>query len=127
MSDNKKDPSIILKQYYKEALLNGEYLNYKLNMIDYYNVLFKAIKLNKLYNILDSELCLFKYKKDDEDSVFMIFSIPTQSNSCEKVQKHLSEKVMNIIKILEDTFITIKYMNLKEIKEDKRTYLNVII
>lgn len=127
MSDNKKDPSIILKQYYREALLNGEYLNYKLNMIDYYNVLFKAIKLNKLYNILDSELCLFKYKKDDEDSVFMIFSIPTQSNSCEKVQKYLSEKIMNIIKILEDTFITIKYMNLKEIKEDKRTYLNVII
>ncbi len=127
MNNNKKDPSIMLKQYYKETLLTGEYLNYELDMIDYYNVLFNSIKLNKLYNILDSELCLFKYKHDDEDSVFMIFSIPMQNNSQSKIQKHLSEKIMNIIKILEDTFIMIKYMKLKEVKEDKRTYLNIII
>ena len=95
--------------------------------IDYYSVLCKAASKNVLYSInnLDekSNLCMFNYCHDGVDSIMMIFFIPMNSSNG---VKNTAEKVMNIVKHLEDSFVTIDHIDAKEIKDEKFVYVTAI-
>jgi hypothetical protein len=65
---------------------------------------------------------MFNYQYNNKDSVLMIFSIPLLNNE----NKHISEKIMDVLKLIEDCFITIDHMDLKNSKEDKFYYLTVV-
>lgn len=126
---NKKglDQETRLRMLFDETIQEENIMRENIDDINYYNLLCKSIAANKFYKFFNSNLSLFRYVYEGNDSVLMIFSIPIQSNKDEKDKKHITERIMEIVKSLEKTFVTIDYMTLQEVKEDKYYYLNVII
>ena len=58
-------------------------------------------------------------------SVMMIFAIPINTEE-ESGGKYVAERVMEIVKKAEDCFITLDYVDSKEIKEDKFVYVTML-
>lgn len=127
MSSSKVEQKERLRDFFDEAIKSSKVLHDSLNTIDYYTAFCKAWADNNGYRMLNCNLCLFKYKFKDEDSIMMIFGIPSPSNPESKDDpKHISQKVMELLKIAEDCFINLDYTDLKEVKEDKFHYLTII-
>jgi len=127
MSKKGIDQESRLRMYYDEAIKEENIMRENLEDINYYNLLCKSISLNKFYKFFNANLSMFRYLYEGNDSVLMVFSIPIQSNKDEKDKKHITERIMELVEILEKAFVTIDYMTLQEVKEDKFYYLNVII
>ena len=70
---------------------------------------------------------MFKYKFNGKESILIIFSIPYPSNPEAKEDgRHISQKIMELVKVIEDCFIKVDYMNVRDIKENKFSYLIVV-
>lgn len=96
-----------------------------LDDINYYNLVCKAAASDMLYELDNNNISMFKYSYNDEDSVLLLFSIPISIDK-EKSDKHISERVMDIIKTTEETFTTLDYVNSKEVKDDKFVYIIMV-
>jgi hypothetical protein len=117
-----------LKTFFLETKESDIYLEDNLDEIDYYGAMCKGMSSNRVFRLTGYNVLCTKYKKfKDKESVLMIFCIPSQSNSESKNDlKHVSEKVMDVIKLAEEYFITIDFMSVKDVKEDKFTYLTIL-
>ncbi len=119
---NNTDPKVRLKQFFESTIDSGIKYFGNINEIDYYTLLCQSTANNTMYKIIDCNLLMFNYQYNNKDSVLMIFSIPLLNNE----NKHISEKIMDVLKLIEDCFITIDHMDLKNSKEDKFYYLTVV-
>ena len=122
-------PKERLRQIFENTIDSGIPYSGKIDEIDFYSLLCKATSNNQLYRLLGCNLSMFNYKYENDESILMIFSIPS-SVSLDKVpnqeNKHISEKIMDILQLVEECFITLDFMDLKNIKEDKFVYMTVI-
>ena len=66
---------------------------------------------------------MFNFVHENQDSVIVIFSIP---NGEESSTKYVADKVMDIVELGESIFITLDYINSKEIKDEKFIYVTII-
>jgi len=124
---NEMDRKEKLLDICRDTLESGIYFDESLENIDYYAAVCKAASVAKLYKFFGCNMSLFKYIFEGDESLMMIFSIPTASNIDSKEDsRHISQKVMDIIKLLEDMFVVIDYMNLNTVKEDKFCYLTIV-
>lgn len=101
----------------------------KLNNMDYFSLICKATSNNQMIKFKDSNLCMFNYRYNNQDCILMIFSIPISDNSDNNKpnkNKHITERIMDIVKLLEEFFITLDYTHNKQVKEEKFSYLTVI-
>jgi len=98
-------------------------LNYSgsFDNIDYYRLFCKAAAKEEIYKLMGNDLCLFNCKYDNEDAVMMIFFIPINEKNFGV--KNIAEKVIQIVEVIEEAFITIDYLKSDEIKEDKFIYV----
>jgi hypothetical protein len=71
-------------------------------------------------------LCSFNCDFEGEEAVIMIFSVPISTQAEVLDKKHSSERIMDIIKTVEECFISIDHMSFKEVKEDKFSYITII-
>ena len=94
--------------------------------IDYYSLLYNAIGSNKIYKMYNCNLCSFNCDFEGEEAVIMIFSVPISTQSEVIDKKHSSERIMDIIKTVEECFIGVDHMSFKEVKEDKFSYITII-
>ncbi len=85
--------------------------------------MFMNVNHENIYKILNFNICTFNYEYEGYKSVLLIFS--TSINDKDTI-KDISNKILNIINILEKTLITLDYVESKEIKEDKQIYLIVV-
>lgn len=119
-----------LDELYNKTLESDLKFDGKLNNIDFFSLLCKATSNNQMIKFRNSNLCMFNYKYEKQDSILMIFSIPLSDNSDDNKKqnksKHITERIMDIIKILEEYFITLDYTDCKQIKEERFSYLTVI-
>jgi len=113
-----------LKDIFEATLEKGPKFDGNFSEIDFFNLAGKAASVDMLYSIATNSLCMFNCVYEKEDSVLMVFSIPINTKSDK--EKHISERIMNIIKNTEECFTTLDYVNSKEIKEDKFIYLTMI-
>jgi len=127
MSKKGSDQETKLRMLYNDTIKEENIMKENLEDINYYNLLCKSIAANKFYKFFNANLSLFKFLYEGDDSVLMVFSIPIQANKDEKDKKHITERIMEIVESLERVFVTIDYMTLQEVKEDKYYYLNAII
>jgi len=122
-------PKERLRQIFENTIDSGLQYNGNIDEIDFYSLLCKSTSNNQLYKILSCNLSMFNCKFENDDSILIIFSIPTSLN-VDKISnqenKHISERIMEILQIVEECFITVDYMNLKTIKEDKFTYMTIV-
>ena len=120
-------PKERLKQIYDNTIESGDYYSEKIDDIDFYSLLCKATASNNLYKIVGCNLCMFKTLYNESDSILILFSIPVSVNTdVVSDNKHVSERIMEILKIIEDCFITVEYLNAKDIKEEKFVYILVV-
>ena len=94
--------------------------------IDYYSLLCASIGNNKMYKMYTCNLCSFNCDFEGEEAVIMIFSVPISTQAEVLDKKHSSERIMDIIKTVEECFISIDHMSFKEVKEDKFSYITII-
>ena len=116
-----------LKEIYTSSIDSDLKYDGNLNDINYYGLLCKATANNKLFKMFNCNLCIFNMVFENNEAIMMLFSIPISLNSeINESVKHISERVMTIVKVVEEAFIEVDYMNSKEVKEDKFIYLTII-
>jgi hypothetical protein len=116
-----------LQQIYDSTIESGLSHCGDLENLDYYSLFCKATANNQLYKLFSCNLTMFNFTFNGNNSVLIVFSIPVSLNSdTQQDNRHISERVMTILKLIEDCFSTVDYMNLKNVKEDKFTYLTVV-
>lgn len=94
---------------------------------DYFTLCCKAESENKRDSILGYVVYTFYQEYDSTDAVVFIFSLPTyEKEEVNKEIKHVSQKVLEILKLVEDVFIIVDHMEVKNVREDKFTYFTVI-
>lgn len=129
---NTKPPEERLRQIFDNTIESGLKYVGNIDEIDFYSLFCKSTANNQLYKIFSCNLSMFNYEFEGVDSVLIIFSIPVSLNLDSKINetqqenKHISERIMDIVRIIEECFITVDYMDLKNIKEDKFMYMVII-
>jgi hypothetical protein len=58
--------------------------------------------------------------------VLIIFAVPIRSVVEGDENRHVSERMMDIVKTIEDCFVTVDSMTAQEVKEDKTIYLTIL-
>ena len=91
---------------------------------EYYSLFCKAAANENLYKSMGNNICMFNYSYENIDSIMMLFSIPI--NSKETGAKNIAERVMEVVSVVEDCFITTDYIKSEEVKEDKFVYVTVV-
>ncbi len=112
-------------ELYNNTLKNGNMYNGDLENINFFSLICNA-KEDQLFKIGPCNGCVFKYKYEGKNSVLFIFSMPINLNSDNGETKHISERVIDIVRILEECFITIDYLNSVESREEKFVYITAV-
>jgi len=117
-------PAERLRKHFDSTIESG--LDYCGNIeeVDCYKMICKSAAAEKLFKVCGSNTCMLNCKYTSLNSVLMIFSLPIRTNSETGVEtKHVSERIMDIVKLLEDCFTVIDHMEIREVKEDKSIYI----
>lgn len=110
-----------LKELFESVVESDLNYNGSFDNIDYYNLFCKAASKEQIYRFMGNDLCMFNCKYDNSDAVMMVFFIPINTKNFGV--KNIAEKVIQIVEVIEETFITIDYLKSDEIKEDKFIYV----
>ena len=115
-----------LKEIFESTVEDGSN-KYEGNIkeINYYNLFCKAAAADQLYKIQRNNFCMFNYYYNQVESILMIFAIPINPNEDVGI-KQVAERVMKIVKELENCFITLEYINANEVVEDKFIYITAV-
>lgn len=97
-----------------------------LKNIDFYGMFCKAAAKDHLYKLGGNNLCMFNCEYEGNEGVLFIFALPINLQEDSPNQKAISERVMDIVSTLEETFIVLNYLKSYEVKEDKYVYLVAI-
>jgi len=112
-------------ELFDKTVKNGEVYDGDLENVNYFALMCKA-KEDYMFKIGQCNGCMFKYKYDGKTSVLFIFSMPINLNPDNGDVKHISERVIDIVRMLEDCFVTIDYLNSVESREDKFVYITAV-
>jgi len=114
-----------LKKAFGQTVEDGIKYDGSLSEIDYYSLFCKAAANDQLHRILGNNFCMFYCGYEDSPTVMMIFAIPINTEE-ESGGKYVAERVMEVVKKVEDCFITLDYVDSREVKEDKFVYVTVL-
>lgn len=113
-----------LKEIFESTVESGIKYDGSHERIEYYNLFCKAAAQEKLYKLMGNNLCMFNCIFENKDAVMMIFYIPINSN--DSGAKNVAERVIEIVEVCEDCFVTLDFLQSEEIKEDKFIYVTAI-
>lgn len=101
-------------------------MNYdgKLKHINYFNLTTLAVSKDKYHNMGNKRFCMFNYTYKKKDAVLILFCLPI--NVDQNGAKTVSDRVMEIVNLLEQSFISLEYLNSEEVEEDKQVYITAI-
>jgi hypothetical protein len=85
--------------------------------------MFMNVKHENIYKMMNFNICSFNYEYEGYKSVLLIFSTSINDKD---TTKDTTNKIINVIDILEKSLITLDYIESKEIKEDNQIYLIVV-
>jgi hypothetical protein len=94
-----------------------------LTNLDFYSLLCMSASKDSLFSLCGANVCMFKYSYNNNESVLILFSIPIIIDSTDGKSKHITERIIDTVQLLENTFVTLDYLNVKEVKEEKFVYL----
>jgi len=119
-------PKERLRQIFESTIDSGEKYCGNVDEIDYYSLLCKSTANNQLYKIFSCNLFMYNYTYKEDDAVLMVFSIPLSLSDNSQENKHVSERIFDVLKIVEECFVTVDFMDLKTVKEDKFLYMTIV-
>ena len=101
--------------------------NGPIDKIDYYSLMCRAATNNSLISLLNSNVCMFNYNLQEKPSVLILFAIPIVLEEKEKTKvKHITERIMEVVELMEKCFVTLDAMNSEEVKTEKFVYLTSV-
>ncbi len=109
-------------EIFDSVVESGVKLDTPIEDVDKCNLMFKAATSDTLHQMLGSNMCMFNCEYQGEDAVYIMFSIPIQ----EKGSKQIVERVVEVVKKLEDCFVTLDSCTSEEVKEDRFVYVTAI-
>lgn len=112
-----------LRENFDKTLDSGPRYNGSLEDMDYYAMMCKAASGEAFFKMKGSNVSMFNLEYDDTDAVMVLFSVPMHVG---EGGKHISERVMDIVKAVEECFTTVDFTHSREVKEDKFVYLTFI-
>jgi hypothetical protein len=112
-------------ELYNNTIKNGNLYNGDLDNINFFSLICNA-KEDQLFKIGQCNGCMFKYKYEGKNAVLFVFSMPINLNSDNGENKHISERVIDVVRILEECFVTIDYLNSIENREEKFVYITAV-
>lgn len=115
-----------LKDIFESTLEEGLKYSGSLSDIDYYGLFCKSAAKDQLYKIDSNNFCSYSYLYEGSDAVMLIFAIPINTEEESVGGKYIAERVMDIVKKVEDCFVTLDYVNSREVGEDKFVYVTVV-
>jgi hypothetical protein len=122
-----ESPMEKLKKKFDETIESGMVYHGRIEDVNCCQLLQEAIKEDKVFKLYGTEAFLFNCKCDGLNSILLLFSLlAKQNNETGEESKHVSERVMDIIKVLEDCFTVVDSIEVKDVKEDKRVYVVAI-
>lgn len=111
-----------LIEIFDNTIESGElYYDGPLDNPEYFTLFCKAADKERLFKLMNNNLCMFNCKYEDEDAVIMLFSIPI--NTGDSGAKNIAERVMRVITEVEECFVTLDFTKSEEVKEDKFIYI----
>lgn len=113
MNENK------LKKIFNKTLINGELHEGKLRDLQCSDLMIDSANRNKNYRYGVNNLCMFKYKYHDIDSILMIFAIPIKSKEDDR---RFNIRFFELLIDIEKSFVALDYRQLLEFKEDEYMY-----
>lgn len=113
-----------LKEVFEVTADSGIKFEGDISKLDYYTLFCKAASKDKLYKIIGNHVCMFNCEYNNSDAVLMIFFIPI--NSEDSGAKNVAERVMEVVDLTENCFISIDFLKSEEVKEDKFIYVTVV-
>ena len=78
---------------------------------------------SNVFKLLGFNCCSYMCTYNDKKSVVVFFSVPINEKTTTKTSY---EKVIELVKNLEENLITLDYITTKESKEEKQVYLTLI-
>ena len=121
---SKQEQVTKLISHYQSMLESDSKLPYEIDKIDYFLALLNGPK-EHMFKLLDCNSIMYRYTMGDLDGVIIIFSIPSQNNV--ESTSGSSSKIMELLKIIEEAFVTVDYMACEELKDDKFIYYSIFV
>jgi hypothetical protein len=118
-----RTPKNVLLDHYESTIENGVKFEGNLDEIDYFKTFSKAEQKKQMFKMHGCNVCMLNY---EDNSVLIIFAIPIRSAVEGDENKHVSERMMDVVKNIEDVFINVESMTANEVKEDKVIYLTIL-
>jgi hypothetical protein len=104
--------------------IDDEYCYIDQTNIDLYNLIVQSASKDRLHNFKGSQLCFFKTRRFNEEMMIILFCIPLKNKKDKKIgSKFISEKIMNLIKIMEYCFVDFQDLKIKNDNNGKFMYL----
>ena len=122
MSENLKKKMIKL---FNETKSSGQFYNGPVDEINFCSIFMKSGS-DKIITWKDNNICMFQYKFEDKESILIIISIPINSAKETITSKNVAERIMEIVKVSEDCFITLDFTTSTEIRPEKFVYLTLV-
>ena len=110
-----------LKEIFESTIESGTRYDGSIDNINYFNLFCKSSSQDQVYKFMGNNLCMFNCNYNDKDAVVMIFYIPI--NTEDYGIKNIAERIIKLVEVMEESFITMEYLKSQEIKEDKFIYV----
>lgn len=111
-----------LKEAFDEILVSDLHYKKQIQDIDY-TVLVKAMSSGKIWKVLSCDVTMFNFIFENCPSVLIVFCYYPKEDSG---SKHISEKTIDIISLLQDTFITLDYVDIITVKSEPFVYITAV-
>lgn len=114
-----------LKEIFETTIESGIKYEGSVDKLDYFALFCQAVAKDQMYKLMGNNLCMFNCQIENKDAVMVIFSIAINSPE-ESGAKSVAERVMEVVRELEETFTTLDYLRSNEVKEDKFVYVTAL-
>jgi len=125
MYKNKRELKLL--EYYEDALDTP--WEYKGDLEDIkFRTTSKAGTFGNFHTFFGCNMAVFKTQFENSDAVVFVFNIGInkEEESRGVKSKYVSEKILEIVKKMEDVFISLDYINCKHIKVDHVLYVIIV-
>lgn len=108
-----------LRKIFKDTIEDNYEYKGNLDYILCSDIITKATDTKKNFRYETTNLCMMKYRFCNRDAILMIFAMPIKTDEDER---KINERFFEILGIVEKSFITLDYRQLKEFEEDNYMY-----
>jgi len=108
-----------LRKIFKETVDDGNEYKGSLKHLPCSDLIISAINTRKNYRYETNNLCMLKYRFCNHNAILMIFAIPIKSSEDER---NVNERFFDVLRDVEQAFVTLDYRQLKDFEEDKYMY-----